>query len=270
MLGLDAANLVARELEIPWPLEVAHTGEGSVWVLHALDPGPETERHLVALDAEGRLRCSFEHPDVEGLVAWGETWVAALDDRGGVQVFGSGGGRWCLGRFTEPVQLAARGTVLWVASGAELLGFERPWRGASRRGRRAAATGVVRTAALGSGLLVLASRSDGGLDLESYNSRLELVNWRDLPRGAPRDFLVALPGGGAWLVGEEGVVWRLDARGAVVLRRRLLLPGVEEACAGVDGGLLALTPGALLALDGAGEAEPGQGGLRYAADLATP
>lgn len=271
LVGLSASLARCVEVHVPCPLAVATAREHGVWVLcgrrrTAADPA----RTLELVDERGRRRVVAELREA-GALRRGEDGAVWLLTRGGRSLvcFEPGGSHRALALPERATAFALhpRGEVIVAAqSGALVSGSTR------EDGRWEHATCPERFP------LDVAPHPEGWWVL----ARDRIVR---LDRALEVQYAVALREGAGRLAAVDvdrssgHGVWHLAARGASlahfapgeprVLTGGVRIAGVSKAAALGDDGVVAVSPGAVLAFDRRGRPRPGQSGFRHLVDVAT-
>lgn len=273
LIGLDPDLLVARSTPIPWPLEVESTRDGGVWVLRSANGQPGASVRLVRLAADGTAITTLFLDQAEGLdVLDGEQALVLSREGNDVRVLRvRTEGSWFVVHAGPDVRCAAasRGSVLVGTS-----------------------TGVVRRIDPATALVVDELQLEDPVPVDDVEpgptpgtawvlagggtGRLYLVN-EDLTvrwatgvgfacrsvagvPGQERAWIGAENAGRLVRIGPNGV-FELDVSGLPAVGLGALVPWRK-------GGVLALTPGAVLNVTSTGTLAPGQGGFAWLSDAA--
>lgn len=266
VVGLNERLGIELRVPLRHPLALAPAPDGGAWVLHALAGGPRGPCGLSLVGREGSLdRCARFEAAVGLASAASEALVLAREPGPvpGLRLWSHDG--------SEPRPLGSfpPGTRLFGREGRAWLAF--------RDGRvhelgRAPLRDVC--AASGDPLVAFACEDEGAYGLFADPPRV-VRHDRDgralwsRPLDFPADRLV-LDGrpGRVWAADSWGrEVWLLGPSGERIVRRGLVLPGVETGARHPAGGVLLAVAGALLRFDGRSNVAPGQGGFEYVAAL---
>lgn len=274
LVGVSDRGLRVTELGLDYPRRVETTADGALWVLCGRSAGAQAATALVALTREGAERRRVELQGVVDLAGGRDGELLVL--------LAAGAGAW-LERIAPDgtrSQLRACSDRARISSSASgrcwLLDLGRLscWDSSAR---------PEHTVAMLPGLA--ASRLEGFVWVEEEgwvlartdSGRAELWHLTTAGAGARVAELGELSGpvrlapstsGTVWVVSEPGRALRFDAGGVQRGAGELPMLGIEAVAPGADGGCWALSGGALMRLDVRGERLPGQGGFRFAADLA--
>ena len=265
-MGLDRDLYPVLEVELRSPVAVAAAGSGRAWVVSAVDGRPQGRHRLLLVDTAGVAEVDVPLPPLVALEVTPRGEALVLAGAGGMISLcrvGCDGVTKTLLELPQAVSLAIQGERAlvgdrggqWVEVGVTagdartltvLPGGEWALAPATRGGWWALEGGGVLS------LLSPMGRSIGSVDLALERGRV-------VPQGR---------GGGCWVVGgERGVAVRVDARGRVRRRvERLPIAGFEAALPWGAGGVLCVTPGALVLLDHGGRLRLLQGGFAFAVD----
>lgn len=282
VVGLDQELLVAAEVVLPWPVAVAPRTGGGAWVVSAEEGRPLGPHALRRIDASAAVEGP---PAVLGMLvdlADLDGHDALLLDRAAdpqaaptIRLLRASAG--VAPRLLAQVDggrcLAARGDEVLVATGdGRALLFD-------------AVTGAPRGEAAVGGVALDAARGPGGdgwwvLDGTQGGRLLRLADdlelqWEQLVLNQPTRIGAHPREERVWLASAtEPHALRVGPGGAIELVLPALpLAGVEASLCLDDGGALFAAPGAVLRYDGAGAAQPGQGGFAFLVDVtraATP
>jgi hypothetical protein len=293
LLGLDAGLHVELCIELPWPVAVEARTDGGAWVASAVDGDPLGDHELVHLDAWGaerarrRLAPLLDLAVIDGrdalavdwpsgalgsteraariagdgaLVAWAEIPDArAAAGRGDQVLVGTETGRLVLTELQGPLLVPLLERELgWPI--ADLAPAEAP-------GGAPAAPGAPGAPDADGGWWVLDAGSGGRL------TRLgpDLATLWEVASGLHLQHLAPVPASEqVWLADTTAALARrYGPAGALELALTELAFGGFGQGAGLPGGGVWLAaPGAILSYDGAGAAQPGQGGFEFLVDLA--
>ncbi len=236
------------EVELRSPVAVAAAGSGRAWVVSAVDGRPQGRHRLLLVDTAGVAEVDVPLPPLVALEVTPRGEALVLAGAGGMISLcrvGCDGVTKTLLELPQAVSLAIQGERAlvgdrggqWVEVGVTagdartltvLPGGEWALAPATRGGWWALEGGGVLS------LLSPMGRSIGSVDLALERGRV-------VPQGR---------GGGCWVVGGE----------------RLPIAGFEAALPWGAGGVLCVTPGALVLLDHGGRLRLLQGGFAFAVD----
>lgn len=272
--GLDANLIVARQVQLAWPVEVEACRDGGAWALRAGNGSPAGTYRLDRIARDGSL--------VTEVTLGTCLDLAGLDGRDALVIelgSGPGGADRALRLETEGglhVLLEAPGLLCVADSrGSVAVGTQA---GGVMRLHPAANGAVLDRVQLGGQIGDLAPGPWPGslwaLDVTG-NGRLVLldadlsIRW-SAPIGLRSLHLAPVPGEERiWIADTtEPIVRRFGPGGVLELDRQgLPLTGLDRAVAWSAGGVLLAAPGAILRLDAAGALQPGQGGFAFLVDL---
>jgi hypothetical protein len=272
--GLDADLLVARRVELDWPLEVESCRDGGAWVLRSGDGTPTGSCRLDRIADDGSVafevavgRCTdlaalearFALVIEKGSGANGVDRLLRLGDEGGQRVLFETSDLSCVADSRAAVAVGTeRGEVVRLDPRVEGAVLDRVHLG-----------GRVLDLAPGpspGSLWVLVD--EGGARLHLLGPDLALCWAVDV--GLAAGHLAPIEGEErVWLADTLRPVVRRFGPGGVleVERTDLPLAGLDRAVAWSGGGVLLAAPGAILHLDRGGRLRPGQGGFDFLVDL---
>jgi hypothetical protein len=288
LVGLDAELFVAARRPLRFPVEVEARADGGIWVLSAPRGGPLTPHRLSRFDSRGFVRRTAEVEVVldlttldggDALVVEGASAVprnpgaAAPPTRRVLRVAddGSAGGvaeaigaRCVAGRGDRALVGTERGWALLFdlkrTGGPPPGALVRRWCGGElvdvAPGPRAGTWWALDGRASGEGRVLLLDRS------------LRTV-W-EAPLGFEAQHLAPVAGEErVWVAAAaEGRARRFGPGGAVeVASADVAMRGALRGVALPSGGLLLVSPGAVMRVDGSGQRLPGQGGFAFLVDL---
>lgn len=278
VLGLTSEGMHCALIPARYPLELEPGERGRLWLLYAVEPGPDAARRLASLAHDGELRFDLPAPGLHSLRADLKGAVVGLNDAGvsgrsDMQVvrFTEFGALTLLGSARRGAQLAVGSAgELWLASAGRIAVLDPE--GSSWRTVRSVALDheITQLVSRASRVWALESSPEAGRQLLGFDTAgallLELPV-ADLDLGSDSLWLAAASDGGVWVVSERGEALSLDSRGVPLARGELPLLGIEAVRATDDGGIACVCAGALMRLDRHASRLPGQGGFRFACDL---
>ena len=275
VLGLDADLLSVQELRVDWPLEVEVAASGKLGILRAINGRESADRELLQLHPLKGRTLRTRIGEAHSLRALGGAgWVCIEGDERLLHVDSEGLSR-CLAGMHSLAGVAVGGRRILIGSSFGALRLLE-WNGVGLEELCTRTLGEpLRALARGPGphewwALVGAQRSR----LVHLDSGLQSL-WQQKAEVSARFVAAAGRRAHVWLADHErswaGVMGADAARPPTARPDPLFhLPtiGFEAGAALPSGGVLLLAPGSLLHLDGDGRLRPGQGGLKYAVDLA--
>ncbi len=272
--GLDQDLFVALRVPVRYPIDVESRADGGLWLVSAPEGNPLTPHRLGRLDRSGCLRAEaslgtfLDLATLDGGDALvvdrdgsGRTRLRRVDaDGGATQIAPTTGARCVAGADGRVLVGTDNGWLLLFDLAQPQLGaVQRRWCG-----------GTVSDVAVGpsGGWWILTTGGPGGGRVLRTDAELRAV-W-EAPSGLQAVRLAPVPDDErVWLVDTRGPRARLlGARGRVdVPAAALAHAGLERAAATPDGGLVLVSPGAVLRLDARGARQPGQGGFAFLVDV---
>jgi hypothetical protein len=274
---LDADLLLVRSVRLGWPVAVRARADGGAWVLRSKLGSPASPSILDRIRADGSIAAEVELGACTGLALLASGDAVVIEKRAG------SGGSDRLVRCGDEGRTEILLEALDLACAAEtrsgvLAGTRR---GEILRVTPQFLVGPIPRTTLAGAVFELAPGpepdeawvlfGEGGGSVGLLDAGLEL-RW-----SAPTGLRSARAGA---VVGEQRI-WIVDAERSVVRRfgpggklelecADLPIPGAERVVSWRDGGVLLVSPGAILRLDRRGRLLPGQGGFDYLADLDRP
>ena len=273
VFGLDEGFLLRTKKRVHRPLRVAARRDGGAWILHAL--GSLKEPHgLLRIDEWGTTEAAVTLAEPADLATWRGRDALVIERGTGaggldrVLRFDASGNETRVFEGAGLACLAVQGDTLLVGNeGGGLVRLELE----SEQG-----TSEVRPCGIVPALcLEPASEGDGwwllGGDAARTITRLgtDLEPRWSMPTHLEAASFVACRGSeSVWVADDTRPVFRrYGPRGRLEFQRDATLAGLGRGSERPEGGVVFAAPGALLALDERGGAEPGQGGFQFLVDV---
>jgi hypothetical protein len=208
--------------------------------------------------------------DLVGTLGGGAVVLLSGDGRFELEFLQPDGRRLTLGSCSRDTQLCSDSSYrCWILAEGTLRRWELGW-SAPRVVAELPQLGEVQAFAWEGDSGWVLAQSEAGL-MELWHLALEgsAARISQLPEVQRSSQLSPSGSKAVWLVSEAGTAQRFGMDGSRLASGEFPMLGVEAVLPGPRDGVLALCGGALMQLNAEGAPRPGQGGFRYAVDLAS-
>jgi hypothetical protein len=265
--GLDEDAIVARRLDVAWPIALAARPDGGVWVVSSDRGSPASVTRLLRLDTECAIRSETLLGECADLAALGDGSAIVLgsdrilrcDANGRVAEIYRGGSLTCCAASEGSVVVGdALGIVRRVAldpPGAVIAHVDLRERVLQIESDLIHSRFWVTT--VSDAATIHRLDADLAVQWSAYAGSLDA----SLAKDADPDRI--------WIVdGARSTVRRFDGNGIVELERAdPAILGANSGAGSSRGGIVVARPGCMLLLDPAGRILPGQGGFAHLVDV---